>query len=368
MAVLAVRIEDEGTLKFNEFFDYNGNCWGLSKSRRSASRTGIALEDFYQCTVLTDWVQDIPVIFLYEDPSDKTMNVCGWYKKAKIWRKALTPSLFLEGNICARTLDGVLLPEKIRPKAESPLPQRISDFGDHMYRVIEDDEDGYALLRDMMEKPWKTENIRFDLAPSYMDRAWVRREGARLTASGEKDMRKGQYEACIQKCMDYGQMLMDDRCRDISDIKTLRDYAKMAVTLRPVLADGYYYEAMADEHLGFVKEGLKAVNKALNLEPDGADLLALKANLLIGLKDYSQAARFYQESFDISGDEAYLLMKGRTMFLMGNVDAAYEVYRKITDKDLLEAAGISLNDMERRWPFVAIRGLKNLLKKGSKEG
>ncbi len=368
MAVLAVRIEDEGTLKFNEFFDYNGNCWGLSKSRRSLSDTGIALEDFYQCTVLTDWVQDIPVIFLYEDPSDKIMKVCGWYKKAKIWRKVHHPCLFLEGNICARTLDAVFLPENTRPGAVSPLPRLAGDFGDSMYRVIEDDEDGYELLKNMMEKPWKMENIRFDLAASHMDKARVRREGVRLTAPGEKDIRRGEYEACIQKCMDYGQMLMDDRCSDIGDIKTLRDFARMAVTLRPGLADGYYYEAMADEHLGFVKEGLKAVNKALNLEPDGADLLALKANLLIGLKDYSQAAQLYQESFDISGDEGYLLMKGRALFLMGNVDAAYDVYRKITHKDLLEEAGINLNDMEHRWPFVAIRGLKNLLKKGSKEG
>ena len=56
-------------------------------------------------------------------------------------------------------------------------------------------------------------------------------------------------------------------------------------------------------------------------------------------------------------------MKGRVLFMMGNVDGAYKVYREIRDKDLLSEAGINLKDMEHRWPFVAIRGLKSLLKK-----
>ena len=368
MAILAVRIEDEGTLRFNEFFDYNGKCYALSKSRASSCATGIVLEDFYECTVLTDWIEDIPVIFLWEDPSNKKMKICGWYRKAKIWRKVMQPCLFLEGNICARSLDAVMLTAASRPEAVRPLPERTVDFGDKMYRVIENDEDGYEQLEAIMEKAWPQETIRYDLVPSAMDKGAIRREAAALMGACGGDSRKARYEVCIRQCMAYGQMLMDDACKDIGDIKTLRDYGKMAVTLRSGQADGYYYEALADEHLGFVKEGLKAVNKALNIEPDGADILALKANLLADMGDYSQAASLYSESFDISADEAYLLMKGRVLFIMGNVDGAYEVYRRITDKELLEAAGINLNDMERRWPFVAIRGLKNLLKKGSKEG
>ena len=127
--------------------------------------------------------------------------------------------------------------------------------------------------------------------------------------------------------------------------------------------DGYYYKAMAEEQLGFVKEGLRSVNRALQLEPDGADIIALKANLLAAMGSYEDAAALYSESFDISGYESYLLVKGRVLLMMGNVDAAYKVFREITDRELLLAAGINLKDMEHRWPFVAIRGLKSLLKK-----
>ena len=34
-------------------------------------------------------------------------------------------------------------------------------------------------------------------------------------------------------------------------------------------ADGYYYEAMADEQLGRVRQGMKAIEKALRIEPEG---------------------------------------------------------------------------------------------------
>ena len=33
MAILVVRIEDDSTLLMNEFFDYNGVCYGLTRSR-----------------------------------------------------------------------------------------------------------------------------------------------------------------------------------------------------------------------------------------------------------------------------------------------------------------------------------------------
>ena len=57
---------------------------------------------------------------------------------------------------------------------------------------------------------------------------------------------------------------------------------------------------------------------------------------------YEDAAALYSESFDISGDESYLLVKGRVLLMMGNVDAAYKVFREITDRELLLAAGINL--------------------------
>lgn len=155
---------------------------------------------------------------------------------------------------------------------------------------------------------------------------------------------------------------MSDGCDNIGEIRTLREYAQLAVLYGAKQADGYYYEAMADEQLGFVREGLKAINRALELEPDGADLLALKANLLTAYGKYEEALALYSESYDISGDESYLMMKGIVYFIIGNVDAAYKTYRQIENKTLLADAGINLKDMERRWPFVAIRGLKNLLK------
>ena len=90
----------------------------------------------------------------------------------------------------------------------------------------------------------------------------------------------------------------------------------MAVTFFKNCPDGYYYKAMAEEQLGFVKEGLRSVNRALQLEPDGADIIALKANLLAAMGSYEDAAALYSESFDISGDESYLLVKGRVLLML----------------------------------------------------
>ncbi len=363
MAMMAVRIEDPMTLKMNEFFDYHGRCYGLSRSRSKTGADGAQLEDFYECTVLTDWVEDVPVVFLYDH------RICGWYTTAKIYRRVFHPSLFLEGNICARSTDAVLLREDAWILADRLFEENGWDFKDKLYRVIEDEEEGYEALAAILKRHYeKTVPVRYDLAPSMLNKGDIHRAlAARQRQSGHrlstKEAYDAQYAFCIEQCMTLASRLMEDACESISDIKTLREYADMAVTFGRGRADGYYYRAMAEEQLGFIREGLKSVGHALKLEPDGADILALKANLLADQGNYEDAAGLYGESFDISGDESYLLMKGRVLFLMGNVDGAYKVYRMIKDKQLLEAAGINLKDMEHKWPFVAIRGLKNLLKK-----
>lgn len=378
MAIMAVKIEDWSSLKMNEFFDFNGYCYGLSRSREKSSSIGAELEDFYECTVLTDWIEDIPVIFLCHDSgkksdSDHGLVICGWYKQAKICRQVFYPSLFLEGNICARSTDAVLLREDAWIDPASVFHGNWMDFGDKLYRVIEDDEDDYEALDDMIKKskhprmPVCYGGVSSDFQKDRLRRFLImaqKRSGKSLSA---KEANKLRYEYCIEQCGEYARRLMSDECESIGDIKTLRDYAVMAITCGKDEPDGYYYKAMADEQLGFTKEGLKSVNQALKLEPDGADILALKANLLAEMKSYEDAVQLYGESYDISGDESYLLMQGRLLFLMGNVDGAYKVYRQIEDKTILTQAGINLKDMEHKWPFVAIRGLKNLLKKSSEK-
>lgn len=445
MAIMAVKIEDCASLRMNEFFDYNGSCYAVSRSRALSCARGAELEDFYECTVLTDWIEGVPVIFLCGKPQLKgpehevkltapdhkphltaadhnpqlkgmggapaelvvgpgespaaELFVCGWYRQAKIYRTVRRPSLFLEGNIEARALDAVLLPmERWIPVGEVfSAPEQM--FGEKLYKVIEEDDTCHDRVWDMVSSV-KVSGIpvRYDLYTAYIDRQGLNRAGRSASAggagrsasaggagrsasaggagrsaaaggagrsasvSGAERKRRAQYEFCIEHCHDYASRLMSDGCDNIGEIRTLREYAQLAVLYGARQADGYYYEAMADEQLGFIREGLKAINRALELEPDGADLLALKANLLTAYGKYEEALALYSESYDISGDESYLMMKGIVYFIIGNVDAAYKTYRQIENKTLLADAGINLKDMERRWPFVAIRGLKNLLK------
>ena len=63
-------------------------------------------------------------------------------------------------------------------------------------------------------------------------------------------------------------------------------------------------------------------------------------------------------------------MAGKACEFIGDVDAAYKYYERVPDKELLDAYGVSLKAMERRWPFVSVRGLRTKSKKrfgGSKE-
>ena len=123
-------------------------------------------------------------------------------------------------------------------------------------------------------------------------------------------------------------------------------------------ADGYYYEAMADEQLGRVRQGMKAIEKALRIEPEGADLMALKGQLLVGMGKADAAAQWFHKAWYESGDDDYLMLEGRAWLLDEKPDDALDCFKKISDKGLLDAAGINLKDMEQRWPPVSARGVR----------
>lgn len=88
MAILAVKIDDRATLRMNEFFDYAGHCWALSRSREKEDAVGAELEDFYEATVRSGHIDGVPVVFIYED------QVVGWYISATVYRYIRHPALF----------------------------------------------------------------------------------------------------------------------------------------------------------------------------------------------------------------------------------------------------------------------------------
>lgn len=167
--------------------------------------------------------------------------------------------------------------------------------------------------------------------------------------------------------MELAGRLMGDACRDICEIRALELYAEQACVLNGRAADGYYYLAMACHQLGQVKKGMKAIEKALKLEPEAADILAMKGNLLISMGYAEAAAGLFHKAWTSEGDEDYLILEGRAWMFKGQMDRAMACLKQVSNKQALEDAGINLKDMERRWPFINVRGfsLRHLLgKKG----
>ena len=74
MAILTVKIDNLATLRMNEFFDYAGRCWALSRSREKEDAVGAELEDFYEGTVRSGHIEDIPVIFVAEEKESTTKS------------------------------------------------------------------------------------------------------------------------------------------------------------------------------------------------------------------------------------------------------------------------------------------------------
>ena len=340
-AILAVKVEDPRSLKLNEFFDYDGKCYGLTRSRALTDTVCIDLADFYEGTVRSEVMWAVPVIFVCEDEDDKEV-ICGWYEAADVFRRIRRPALFLEGNVVCRSADAVLMPEK------EWLPSSVS-FANRLYQVIEEGDMTYTLTKAMMDSySGENECLRGDYIRIGLDPSCRR-----------------SYDACIDRCADLALQLMDDKCENIRDIRTLETYARQAVTILPRQADGHYYLAMALYQLGKAKAGMKSAEKALAIEPDAADIIALKGNLLVSLGYADEGAGHLHEAWQISGDEDYLLQEGRIYMFAGRMDKAVECLKKISDPAILEDAGIKLKDMERRWPFLNVRGfsLKKMFKK-----
>ena len=145
---------------------------------------------------------------------------------------------------------------------------------------------------------------------------------------------KKPLDICIEQCTALAERLMNDEIENIIEIKVLWEYAKLAVTYNSRSADGYYYQAMAEEQLGFVRQGLKSIDKALKLEDDGDDMYALKGNLLMAYGKIEEAVKMYR---------------------LANEIHPMEDYRRI------------LKNMEKQWPYVAVRGfkLKNVFRRKS---
>lgn len=351
MPVLAVKIENEASLLMNEFFDYNGSCTAISRSRIEGGSECIALEDFYECTVQTDMIENIPVIFVSEG------KIVGWYKKANVCRKLLRISVFLEGNIRAKIWDVCLLPKSERVDGFD------FNFKEKFYEVIESGDVRFARLTRLLNEDVRLLDISYAKADSFFS-------GDRLRMIGMKfqgDMKRASAAKavyCIDQCGETARRVMSDECSDIRELKTMYDYAKQALIYDRKSVDALYYAAMACEQLGFIKEGLKFIGKAIASEPDGDDLFVLKGHLLYAFGKYGEAEACYKTAIEICPEDNYRMCLGNVQFAAGNVDEAYKTYKGVEDKSLLEAAGINLKAMEKRWPFVAVRGfsLKDLFK------
>lgn len=341
MAILVIKVEDVSTLLMNEFFDYDGWCYGLSRPRTQSGEPCIHLEDFYECTVRSEKIAGVPVVFAQE--REGQFYIAGWYCEAEIRRNILRPSLFLEGNVRAAAKDVCLLLEKERQF------QMQSQFGRRCYEVIEEDDSRYQPLVNFISNySGKNDFLRYDFVDILLD-----------------GKARKNYNICVEHCERLAERLMNDSCRDIREIKELEAYAQMASVLDGKKADGYYYLAMAGHQLGKVKKGIKAIERALKLESEAADLMAMKGNLLLSLGYAETAADWYHQAWLSEGDEDYLLLEGRAWLFKGQMDRAIECFKKVSDKAMLQEAGINLKDMERRWPFINVRGfhLKNLFGK-----
>ena len=166
------------------------------------------------------------------------------------------------------------------------------------------------------------------------------------------------YLACLRECERLALALMREECADLGDIKRLEVCGRHAAILNGREADGYYYEAMADEQLGRVRQGMKAIEKALRIEPEAADLMAVKGQLLVGMNRNEAAAQWFHKAWSESGDDDYLLLEGRAWLLNEQPDNALVCFKKIEDPMILDAAGINLRDMEQRWPPVSVRSFR----------
>lgn len=330
MAILAVKIDDLATLRMNEFFDYSGCCWALSRNRSENGAAGAELEDFYEGTVRSSHIEDVPVIFIYED------KIVGWYETADVYRYIRHPALFLEGNICTKTQNARLLKRPVSVPAEN------IHFGkDRNYLVIEMGDGRYGSLKAMIEKGEGPFEV-IDYARVPVD-ARLKNSGQMILGTGGKLTNQGRAALLLMQCEAIAREIMEDRCPGIGAVKGFFDLARNVTRYDSKNVNGWYYLAMANYQLGFPKKGLKAIERALGLEPDGDDLLVMKGNLLVSNGCFEEALRCYEEAYDINPDESYHIMAGKACMCMGNPVAAETYYRQVKTPEILKAFGITLS-------------------------
>lgn len=324
MAIVLVKIENKDSLPLNEFFDYNGSCYGITKARDSKSEDCIDFADFFEASVSTQSLENVAVVFAEENG-----EILGFYRRAVIYKKAMEPNIFLEGNIVARAEDAVLLPTGGK-KYQVTWNNRSSS-----YEVVEKEDDRFQAL-DTLVQGYSGEN-------AFLRYPFVE---AKMIPSATKSI-----EACNEACEFYAGRILNNSSSGIVEMKLLESYGKKLTEMAPKSADGYYYLAMAQCQLGFCKKAIKAIEKAIKLEPEASDLIAQKAIILCGMGHNLAAADGFLEAFRLSHDEQYLLMQGQAYFRNGDIDKGYQCYKSIQDQTILEEAGIELNYMEKKWSF-----------------
>ena len=332
MAILAVKIDNRATLRMNEFFDYAGQCWALSKDREEDGVMGAELEDFYEGTVRSSQMEEIPVIFVCED------KIVGWYRKAMVYRYIRRPSLFMEGNICANVRDVHLL--------FNPEPYEELAFGtDKKYLVIERSDMRYEPLMCFMENhTGPFEEVSYGKVPvDLRTKMSAKQVGGAKKSAQMKQTSKDKVQHLLRLCELFAQEIMEDLCPGIGTVKALEQTALEATRLQTSDVNAWYYLAMAYYHLGLVKKGLKAVDRAIRLEPDADDLLVMKGNLMVSGGCLEEALNCYESAYEICPDDSYYVMAGQACRCMGNRIAAEQYYKKVKDTDILEDFGIVMN-------------------------
>ena len=326
MAILAVKIDNPASLRMNEFFDYAGECWALTRNREQDTAVGAELEDFYEATVRSAQMEDIPVIFICED------QVAGWYEKATVYRYIRHPSLFLEGNVCAKTRDVRLL---LRPDNFEGF-----HFGkDKNYQVIEKDDAMYEpLIQWMNVHKGPFEAVEYAKVPVDLRvrQPIMKRMNQRVTS-------RERVRSLLERCEIFAQEIMDDACAGIGTVKALEVSALEAARYEASNVNAWYYLAMAYYQLGLVKKGLKAIDRAVRLESDADDLLVMKGNLMVSNGCLSEALKCYESAYEICPDDSYYVMAGQACRCMGNRIAADQYYKKVKDNDVLKDFGIQLS-------------------------
>lgn len=333
MAILAVKINHLETLRMNEFFDYSGYCWALSRNREQDGAMGAELEDFYEGTVRSSQMEEIPVVFVYDN------QIVGWYRKAVIYRYIRHPALFLEGNICANIRDVRFL----------KYPQKFHDIfftEGKDYLVIETSDIRYEMLLRVIEAdqgPFEAVDyakVPVDVRIKQKNHVYAKK-GQRLTA-------KDRVYHLLNLCETLTQEIMNDRCYGIGTVKALVELALEATRLDAKEVNAWYYLAMGYYQLGFVQKGLKAIDRALHMESDADDLFVMKGHLMVSKGCLERALECYENAYQFCPDDTYYIMAGKACGCMGNRIAADQYYRKVKDMEILSDFGITLTKKKQK--------------------